>query len=89
MRDGAGLIIPVHANLRQFLEGLPLLLEVWRRDEARSAEGFAWDRSGIYGGFHCYDRRVRTRGLSSRLGCWLQLPVVDDPESRSGVVLPE
>ena len=23
MRDGAGLIIPVHANLRQFLEGLP------------------------------------------------------------------
>src|ERR1700744_323700 len=23
MRDGAGLVIPVHANLRQFLEGLP------------------------------------------------------------------
>ena len=25
-------------------------------DEARSAEGFARDRSGIYGGFHCYGR---------------------------------
>jgi S-adenosylmethionine-diacylglycerol 3-amino-3-carboxypropyl transferase len=112
MRDGAGLIIPVHANLRSFLESLPArevdaiilldsqdwmapeeiralwgaidrtgtdnvrvifrtagaesplegtelapLREIWRRDEQRSAEGFAWDRSGIYGGFHCYERR--------------------------------
>jgi S-adenosylmethionine-diacylglycerol 3-amino-3-carboxypropyl transferase len=111
MRDGAGLIIPVHASLRQFLEGLPArevdavvlldsqdwmaadeiralwnaidragsdnvrvifrtagaasplerpdlapLRRTWRRDEARSAEGFARDRSGIYGGFHCYGR---------------------------------
>jgi S-adenosylmethionine-diacylglycerol 3-amino-3-carboxypropyl transferase len=112
MRDGAGLIIPVHANLRQFLESLParqidavVLLDsqdwmapeeirslwnaidrsgsddvrvifrtagkesplesdelaslrgIWRRDEERSAIGFARDRSGIYGGFHCYERR--------------------------------
>lgn len=112
MRDGAGLIIPVHANLRQFLEGLPArevdavvlldsqdwmaseeiralwnaidrtgsedvrvifrtagkespleneqlapLRQIWRRDEERSATGFARDRSGIYGGFHCYGRR--------------------------------
>ena len=112
MRDGAGLIIPVHANLRLFLESLPArevdavvlldsqdwmareeilalwnsidrtgregvrvifrtagvesplegaelasLREVWRRDEERSAAGFAHDRSGIYGGFHCYVRR--------------------------------
>ena len=112
MRDGAGLIIPVHANLRQFLEGLPArevdavvlldsqdwmapeeigalwnaidrtgsenvrvifrtagaesplesaelagLRQIWRRDEDRSAIGFALDRSGIYGGFHCYERR--------------------------------
>jgi S-adenosylmethionine-diacylglycerol 3-amino-3-carboxypropyl transferase len=112
MRDGAGLIIPVHANLRQFLESLPArqidavvlldsqdwmapeeiralwnaidragsddvrvifrtagkesplegdelasLREIWRRDEERSAIGFERDRSGIYGGFHCYERR--------------------------------
>jgi len=112
MRDGAGLIIPVHANLRQFLESLPArevdavalldsqdwmapeeirglwnaidrtgsdqvrvifrtagvesplqgaelgsLQQTWRRDEARSAIGFERDRSGIYGGFHCYVRR--------------------------------
>jgi S-adenosylmethionine-diacylglycerol 3-amino-3-carboxypropyl transferase len=112
MRDGAGLIIPVHANLRLFLESLPArevdavvlldsqdwmaadeiralwnaidrtgsdnvrvifrtagpasplegpelapLHQIWRRDEVRSAEGFARDRSGIYGGFHCYGRR--------------------------------
>ena len=112
MRDGAGLIIPVHANLRQFLQGLPArevdavvlldsqdwmapeeicalwnaidragsdnvrvifrtagqqspleneelapLRQIWRRDEERSADGFARDRSGIYGGFHCYERR--------------------------------
>ncbi|MFZ2154836.1 MAG: BtaA family protein [Bradyrhizobium sp.] len=112
MRDGAGLIIPVHANLRQFLEGLPArevdavvlldsqdwmasdeiralwnaidrtgcedvrvifrtagkespleneelapLRQIWRRDEERSATGFTRDRSGIYGGFHCYERR--------------------------------
>jgi S-adenosylmethionine-diacylglycerol 3-amino-3-carboxypropyl transferase len=112
MRNGAGLIIPVHANLRQFLESLPArevdavilldsqdwmapdeicalwnaidrtgsdkvrvifrtagvesplegpelapLREIWSRDEERSAIGFARDRSGIYGGFHCYGRR--------------------------------
>ena len=112
MRNGAGLIIPVHANLRLFLEGLPArevdavilldsqdwmapeeiralwnaidrtgsdnvrvifrtagvesplegaelasLRQIWRRDEERSAVGFAQDRSGIYGGFHCYGRR--------------------------------
>ena len=111
MRDGAGLIIPVHANLRLFLESLPArevdavmlldsqdwmapeeicalwnaidrtgsdnvrvifrtagaesplespelapLLGIWRRDEERSADGFERDRSGIYGGFHCYAR---------------------------------
>jgi S-adenosylmethionine-diacylglycerol 3-amino-3-carboxypropyl transferase len=112
MRDGAGLIIPVHANLRSFLESLParevdavILLDsqdwmapeeiralwdaidrtgsenvrvifrtagqdsplegpelaglrrIWRRSEERSALGFELDRSGIYGGFHCYERR--------------------------------
>jgi S-adenosylmethionine-diacylglycerol 3-amino-3-carboxypropyl transferase len=112
MRNGAGLIIPVHTNLRLFLESLPArevdavvlldsqdwmapeeikalwnaidrtgsdrvrvifrtagtaspldaaelapLREIWQRDEERSAEGFARDRSGIYGGFHCYSRR--------------------------------
>jgi S-adenosylmethionine-diacylglycerol 3-amino-3-carboxypropyl transferase len=112
MRNGAGLIIPVHANLRVFLESLPArevdavvlldsqdwmapdeiralwnaidrtgsnnvrvifrtagvesplespelasLREIWCRDEERSAIGFAQDRSGIYGGFHCYSRR--------------------------------
>src|SRR5665213_86833 len=112
MRNGAGLIIPVHANLRVFLESLPArevdavvlldsqdwmapeeirglwnaidrtgsdnvrvifrtagaesplesaelasLQQTWRRDEERSAIGFACDRSGIYGGFHCYARR--------------------------------
>jgi S-adenosylmethionine-diacylglycerol 3-amino-3-carboxypropyl transferase len=106
------LIIPVHANLRLFLESLPArevdavvlldsqdwmapdeiaalwnaidrtgsdnvrvifrtagkespldgtelgsLRQVWRRDEERSAVGFERDRSGIYGGFHCYVRR--------------------------------
>jgi S-adenosylmethionine-diacylglycerol 3-amino-3-carboxypropyl transferase len=112
MRDGAGQIIPVHANLRQFLEDLPArqidavvlldsqdwmapdeirslwnaidragnddvrvifrtagtesplqspelesLQQIWYRDEERSAVGFEQDRSGIYGGFHCYVRR--------------------------------
>jgi S-adenosylmethionine-diacylglycerol 3-amino-3-carboxypropyl transferase len=112
MRNGEGLIIPVHANLRLFLESLPArevdavvlldsqdwmapeeirslwnaidrtgsdhvrvifraagaaspldghelapLLQTWRRDEERSAIGFKQDRSGIYGGFHCYVRR--------------------------------
>ncbi len=112
MRNGAGLIIPHHASLRQFLEslsarevdavilldsqdwmasdqiralwnaidragrddvhvifrtagegspiesdGLASLRGTWRRDEERSAIGFALDRSGIYGGFHCYGRR--------------------------------
>ena len=111
MRSGAGLIIPVHANLRLFLESLPArevdavvlldsqdwmapdeiralwnaidrsgsdrvsvifrtagtaspleseelapLRQTWRRDEKRSAIGFEQDRSGIYGGFHCYRR---------------------------------
>ena len=111
MRDGAGLIIPVHTNLRQFLESLPArqidavvlldsqdwmapeeiralwnaidrtgsdnvrvifrtagvesplespelasLRQIWCRDGERSAIGFAQDRSGIYGGFHCYGR---------------------------------
>ncbi|MBV8925702.1 MAG: BtaA family protein [Bradyrhizobium sp.] len=112
MRNDAGLIIPVHASLQQFLEGLPArevdavvlldsqdwmtheeirtlwdtidragsdqvavifrtagadsplegealapLREIWRRDEERSAVGYELDRSGIYGGFHCYVRR--------------------------------
>ncbi len=111
MRDGAGLIIPVQANLRVFLESLParevdaiILLDsqdwmapeeiralwnsidrigsdnvrvifrtagaqspledtelaslrhTWRRDDERSDIGFELDRSGIYGGFHCYTR---------------------------------
>jgi S-adenosylmethionine-diacylglycerol 3-amino-3-carboxypropyl transferase len=111
MRSGAGLIIPVHANLRLFLESLPArevdavvlldsqdwmaadeiralwnaidrsgsdsvsvifrtagaaspleseelapLRQTWRRDAKRSAIGFEQDRSGIYGGFHCYRR---------------------------------
>jgi len=112
MRNDAGLIIPVHANLRQFLESMPAreidavvlldsqdwmasdeiralwdaidrtgsdavrvifrtagtespvesqelaaLRQIWRRDEERSEIGFVLDRSGIYGGFHCYVRR--------------------------------
>lgn len=112
LRTGAGLIIPVHANLRVFLESLPAreidavvlldsqdwmaadeirglwdaidragkntvrvifrtagaasplddpklasLLQTWQRDTERSAIGFDRDRSGIYGGFHCYARR--------------------------------
>ena len=112
MRNGVGLIIPVHANLRSFLESVPAreidavvlldsqdwmapeeiralwnaidragsdnirvifrtagkqsplenselapLQQVWRRDEGRSTIGFEQDRSGIYGGFHCYERR--------------------------------
>jgi S-adenosylmethionine-diacylglycerol 3-amino-3-carboxypropyl transferase len=32
------------------------LRKVWRRDPARSAVGFEQDRSGVYGGFHCYER---------------------------------
>lgn len=111
MRNDAGLIIPVHSNLQQFLESLPArevdavvlldsqdwmspdeiralwdsidragsdqvavifrtagaesplegealapLREIWRRDEERSAIGYELDRSGIYGGFHCYVR---------------------------------
>jgi S-adenosylmethionine-diacylglycerol 3-amino-3-carboxypropyl transferase len=41
------------------LEGpeLASLLQIWRRDERRSVIGFDQDRSGIYGGFHCYERR--------------------------------
>jgi S-adenosylmethionine-diacylglycerol 3-amino-3-carboxypropyl transferase len=111
MRNDAGLIIPVHASLPKFLDGLPArevdavvlldsqdwmapeeirnlwgaidragsdqvrvifrtagaespiegralaaLRDTWRRDEERSAIGFELDRSGIYGGFHCYVR---------------------------------
>ena len=32
------------------------LQQIWRRDGERSAIGFDRDRSGIYGGFHCYGR---------------------------------
>jgi S-adenosylmethionine-diacylglycerol 3-amino-3-carboxypropyl transferase len=112
MRNDAGLIIPVHASLRQFLDGLPArevdavvlldsqdwmaadelralwdaidragsdqvrvifrtagvhsplealelahLGDIWRRDDECSAIGYELDRSGVYGGFHCYVRR--------------------------------
>ncbi len=112
MRNDAGLIIPVHADLRQFLESLPArevdavvlldsqdwmtpddiralwdaidragsehvrvifrtagtrsplerdelasLRQLWLRDEERSEIGYELDRSGMYGGFHCYVRR--------------------------------
>lgn len=112
MRSAAGLVLPVHQNMRVFLESLPArqidavvlldsqdwmapdeiralwdaidragkdqvrvifrtagaespldteplkpLQQTWHRDEARSAIGFDRDRSGIYGGFHCYTRR--------------------------------
>lgn len=42
------------------LEGddLAPLRDVWRRDDAASTAGLAQDRSGIYGGFHLYKRRV-------------------------------
>ncbi len=36
---------------------LRALRRTWQRDQARSAIGFARDRSGIYGGFHLYRRR--------------------------------
>jgi S-adenosylmethionine-diacylglycerol 3-amino-3-carboxypropyl transferase len=112
MRNDAGVIIPVHSSLPQFLEGLPArevdavalldsqdwmphedirvlwdridragsdqvrvifrtagvesplegeqlepLREIWRRDDELSDIGYQLDRSGIYGGFHCYVRR--------------------------------
>ena len=38
-------------------DALAPLRNIWRRDEERSAIGFELDRSGIYGGFHCYLRR--------------------------------
>lgn len=112
MRNDAGVIIPVHSSLQQFLEGLPArevdavvlldsqdwmarediralwdsidragsdqvrvifrtagiesplegeelepLREIWRRDDELSDVGYQLDRSGIYGGFHCYVRR--------------------------------
>lgn len=38
---------------------LESLRDRWRRDEARSTLGFEQDRSGIYGGFHCYVRQDR------------------------------
>ena len=54
----------VHVIFRTAGEGSPIerdelasLRRSWRRDEERSAIGFALDRSGIYGGFHCYGRR--------------------------------
>jgi S-adenosylmethionine-diacylglycerol 3-amino-3-carboxypropyl transferase len=37
-------------------EALASLRTIWRRDEERSDIGFELDRSGIYGGFHCYIR---------------------------------
>lgn len=37
---------------------LAALRSRWHRDEERSALGAELDRSGIYGGFHCYGRRV-------------------------------
>lgn len=113
MGKGAGLITPVHANLRVFLESQPArqidavvlldaqdwmapdeiqalwnaidragndgvrvifrtagvdspldgpelasLKQTWQRDDARSAQGLAQDRSGIYGGFHLYTRKA-------------------------------
>jgi S-adenosylmethionine-diacylglycerol 3-amino-3-carboxypropyl transferase len=33
------------------------LQQTWLRDAERSAAGLQQDRSGIYGGFHCYARR--------------------------------
>jgi S-adenosylmethionine-diacylglycerol 3-amino-3-carboxypropyl transferase len=112
MRNGAGVIIPVHTGLTQLLDSLParevdavvlldsqdwmatediwtlwnaidragservrvivrtagtkspleapelaIISQNWRRDEERSAIGAELDRSGIYGGFHCYERR--------------------------------
>ena len=54
----------VHVIFRTAGEGSPIeseelasLRRTWRRDDERSAVGFAVDRSGIYGGFHCYGRR--------------------------------
>ena len=38
-------------------EELASLRQIWHRNEERSAIGFSRDRSGIYGGFHCYERR--------------------------------
>jgi S-adenosylmethionine-diacylglycerol 3-amino-3-carboxypropyl transferase len=38
-------------------EPLAPLQQTWQRDAERSAIGFDRDRSGIYGGFHCYTRR--------------------------------
>src|SRR5262249_38747153 len=112
MRAGSDRVVPVHVNLRGFLESLPArevdavvlldsqdwmapgeiralwnaidragkegvriifrtagvesplddpqladLQQAWHRDAERSQLGFARDRSGIYGGFHCYERR--------------------------------
>jgi len=36
---------------------LASLRQIWRRDEERSEIGYELDRSGVYGGFHCYVRR--------------------------------
>jgi S-adenosylmethionine-diacylglycerol 3-amino-3-carboxypropyl transferase len=54
----------VHVVFRTAGEDSPIesdelasLRQTWQRDEERSAIGFALDRSGIYGGFHCYGRR--------------------------------
>jgi S-adenosylmethionine-diacylglycerol 3-amino-3-carboxypropyl transferase len=74
MRDGAGLIIPVHANLRQFLESLParqidavVLLDSqdWMAPEEIRALWNTIDRAGSE------DIRVifRTAGKQSPLAC--------------------
>jgi S-adenosylmethionine-diacylglycerol 3-amino-3-carboxypropyl transferase len=47
------------AGVESPLEAVELahLGEIWRRDEECSAIGYELDRSGVYGGFHCYVRR--------------------------------
>ena len=47
------------AGIESPLEGEELepLREIWRRDDELSDVGYQLDRSGIYGGFHCYVRR--------------------------------
>jgi len=60
-RTGSGTVRVIFrtAGVQSPLECAELapLRQVWRRDEERSAIGFELDRSGIYGGFHCYVRR--------------------------------
>jgi S-adenosylmethionine-diacylglycerol 3-amino-3-carboxypropyl transferase len=47
------------AGTQSPLEGAEFasLRQIWYRDEERSALGYELDRSGVYGGFHCYVRR--------------------------------